>query len=60
MNHHHFCLKFYHSKNIELGKKSESKKTNQNDPKIVLSFNQNWLDIQIGSKFWYLENRNRT
>ena len=25
--------------------------------KIVLNFNQNWLDIRMGSKFWYLENQ---
>ena len=23
-----------------------------------MNFNQNWLDIRTGSKFWYLENHN--
>ena len=28
--------------------------------KIVLNFNQNWLDIRMSSKILYLENQNRT
>ena len=53
MNHHHFRLKFCYNKNIGLGKKSKSKKLNQTrSKKIVLNFNQNWLDIRMDSKFW--------
>ena len=51
MNHHHFRLEFCHNKNIGLGKKSESKKSEPKPTKkTLLNFNQNC----------YLENRNQT
>ena len=57
------CILFVHSSllGLGLGKKPGSEKPNRTrSEKVVSNPNRNWLNIRMGSKFWYLENRNRT
>ena len=45
---------------VRAGKKPRSEKPNRTrSEKVVPNSNQNWLNIRMGLKFWYLKNRNQ-